>query len=234
MQMDAESRTEAIRVAGIKKDIVAYHYGEGTKKVLLVHGWSGRATQLVKIADAFRKKGYAIVSFDAPAHGKSPGRTTLMPEFIASIKEIDKRFGPFETVVGHSLGGMSVLNALKDGLEVKTAAIVGSGDVIKDIFDDFIRRMELDPDISDRMKEHFERKFPPKTMADYSSYLSAKEIAIPVLVVHDRDDNEVLVGCAYHISDHLRNGKLVVTSGLGHRKILGDPNVIETLLQFTT
>ncbi len=231
--MEAESVKERIHVPAIGKDIVLYRYGNGNRRVLLVHGWSGRGTQLVKIADAFRGKGYEVVSFDAPAHGRSPGRTTLMPEFIASIFEVEKQVGSFDIVVGHSLGGMAVLNALKDGLRVQKAAIVGSGDVIGDIFDGFIKRMELDPKISVEMKRYFERRYPGKTMEDYSSYLSAKEIEIPVLVVHDQDDHEVPVGCAYHIADHLPNGKLMITEGLGHRKILGDATVIESILTHT-
>lgn len=98
---------------------MTYEYGKSDRKVLLVHGWSGRGTQLFKIADELLDNGYSVVSFDAPAHGKSKGNTTIMSEFIASILEIEKQYGPFEFAIGHSLGGMSVLNAIKDGLKVK-------------------------------------------------------------------------------------------------------------------
>src|SRR3989304_6214218 len=47
-------------------------YSKSSKKILLVHGWSGRGTQLFKIADELVKTGYSTISFDAPAHGKSP------------------------------------------------------------------------------------------------------------------------------------------------------------------
>jgi alpha-beta hydrolase superfamily lysophospholipase len=53
------------------------------KKILLVHGWSGRGTQLFKIADELLKQGYSTISFDAPAHGKSPGKT-IMVDFITT------------------------------------------------------------------------------------------------------------------------------------------------------
>ena len=76
-------------------------------------------TQLFKIADALLKEGYTTISFDAPAHGKSPGNSTIMIEFIASIFELERQFGPFEIAIGHSLGGMAVLNAAKSGLEVQ-------------------------------------------------------------------------------------------------------------------
>jgi hypothetical protein len=38
--------------------------------------------------------GFSTVSFDVPAHGKSPGNDSLMIDFIASILEIDKQYGP--------------------------------------------------------------------------------------------------------------------------------------------
>jgi hypothetical protein len=40
-----------------------------------------------------------------------------MVNFIASIHEVSKQYGPFESVIGHFPGGMSVLNAIKQGLE---------------------------------------------------------------------------------------------------------------------
>lgn len=39
--------------------------------VLLVHGWQGRRSQLVKIAVDLAEKGYRVITFDGPAHGSS-------------------------------------------------------------------------------------------------------------------------------------------------------------------
>jgi hypothetical protein len=47
-----------------------------------------------------------------------------MTDFIATILEIDKQYGPFDAAVGHSLGGMSILNAIKQGLKLKSEAIM--------------------------------------------------------------------------------------------------------------
>ncbi|MFT3796417.1 alpha/beta hydrolase [Flavobacterium sp.] len=230
-EMDRHSVQEKLHVPEIGKDIVVYRLGDGPKKILLVHGWSGRGTQLVKFADALVETGFSVVSFDAPAHGKSPGKTTLMPEFIASILEIEKQYGPFEAAIGHSLGGMSLLNAMRLGLKAKHLVIIGSGDIIKDIFDDFVFKMELQPEISDLMRDYFEHKY-NKTMAEFSASLSAQVIDIPVLVIHDHDDAEVPVYCAINIHKNLKNGQLMLTKKLGHRKILGDPEVIRQSLEF--
>jgi pimeloyl-ACP methyl ester carboxylesterase len=231
IRMDKDSVQQMITIPVIHKKVNVYKYGNGSKKILLVHGWSGRGTQLCKIADEMIKLGFGIISFDAPAHGKSPGNSTIMVDFIASIIEIDKQFGPFEVAIGHSLGGMSVLNAIKEGLQIEKAVIIGSGDVVQDITDDFIAKMELKPEISNLLCDYFEKKYGGK-MDDYSAYKAAERTVIPTLVIHDENDPEVSVKAGMHIYEHLKNGELMLTKGLGHRKILADYQVIEKIINF--
>lgn len=230
-EMDTKTRQEVIHIPAINKDIKVYHYGDSPIKVLLVHGWSGRGTQLHSIADKLLKKGYSTISFDAPAHGKSSGKTSDMTEFIASILEIEKLYGPFTFAVGHSLGGMSVLNAIKKGLKVQRAAIIGSGDIIKDVIDDFIKQLGMNVDTGKLMTRLFEKKF-GETINSYSSYIAAQEVTVPILLIHDEDDTDVPVSAAHHIAKHLAHSELMITEGLGHRKILGDSKVIKRITQF--
>ena len=231
LEMELTSVQKLINIPAIDKEVVLYQYGKSDKKVLLVHGWSGRGTQLFKIADELQKAGYSTISFDAPGHGKSPGKMTIMTDFIATIIEIDKQMGPFEAAIGHSLGGMSVLNAIKKGLKVNHAVIIGSGDIVEDIMDDFVAKLELKPKISTLLRLHFERKC-GGPMNSYSAYLAAAEITIPVLVIHDQNDPEVPGKAGIHIHKYLKNGELMLTEGLGHRKILGNNAVIEKIIQF--
>ena len=231
LQMDRNSIQTKINVTEIKKDIVLYQLGNGDKKILLVHGWSGRGTQLVKFADALVAKGYTTVSFDAPAHGKSPGSTTIMTDFIASIAEVDRKFGPFAAAVGHSLGGMSLLNAVKLGLKINRLVTIGSGDKVNDILVDFVLKLELKPEFGTHLQQHFEKKYNTE-MESYSAYLAAQSITIPVLVIHDENDDEVPVSASKNIYSNLKNGELFITNNLGHRKILGNQEVIDKTINF--
>ena len=230
-EMEHESAQKTITISEINKEIVVYEYGKSDKKILLVHGWSGRGTQLVKIADELLKNGFMTISFDAPAHGKSKGNSSIMIEFIASILEIEKQYGPFEFAIGHSLGGMSVLNAIKQNLKIKKAVIIGSGDIIQDIIDDFISKLRLNPEYGIKLRNHFEAKFGGK-MDDYSAYKAAEKTEIPVLIIHDKDDHDVSVKAAYNIQKHLKNSEIMITESLGHRKILGNDDVIKKIIEF--
>jgi pimeloyl-ACP methyl ester carboxylesterase len=230
--MDHKSVQKLIFIPSINKEINMYQYGDSEKKVLLVHGWSGRGTQLYKIADELLKIGYSTVSFDAPGHGKSPGKMSIMTDFISIILEIDNQTGPFEVAIGHSLGGMSVLNAIKKSLKVNKAIVIGSGDIVEDIIDDFVAKLELHPKISALLRLHFEKKYGEK-MNNYSAYLAAAETTVPVLVIHDQNDPEVPVKAGLNIYKHLKNGELMLTEALGHRKILGNDLVLKKIVEFT-
>ena len=231
LEMEKKSIQKLIEIPSINKKIMIYEYGKSDKKILLSHGWSGRGTQLFKIAEELLKAGYSTVSFDAPAHGKSPGRTTIMSEFIETILEVENQFGPFEAAVGHSLGGMSLLNATKKGLDINHLVIIGSGDIIQDILNDFVSKLKLKPNTSTKLRLHFEKKY-NVNMNDYSAYKSALEVDIPVLVIHDIEDIEVPAAAGIHIHKHLKNGELLITNGLGHRKILGNSQVIAKIIGF--
>ena len=66
--------------------------------VLLVHGWNGRGAQLGAFAPALVKSGYRVVTFDTPAHGRSPGRATNLPEISEAIHAGPKGSDSIETL----------------------------------------------------------------------------------------------------------------------------------------
>lgn len=229
--MESEAVKAILAVPEIHKNIQTFRYGEGEKKALLVHGWCGRGTQLVKIADALVDQGYTTYSFDGPAHGKSSGKTTNMLEFVKCILEMERAYGPFEVAIGHSLGCMALLYSIKEGLNLKSMALIGSGDKIEEIIYDFTDKLELDRSIGVKLKQSLDKKF-QIDINTFSASTSAKYVDIPVLLIHDEQDSDSPVEASLKINENLKHSKLLLTQGLGHRKILGDPKVIEQLMEF--
>lgn len=230
-EMNQNSRQERVQVPSINREIVVYHYGDSPKKILLIHGWSGRGTQLGIMAKAFKEQGYGIVSFDAPGHGKAPGKISMMPFFSEAALYLEKQHGPFDFVIGHSLGGMASLKAVKDGLDIQKLVIIGTANSISHITLDFTRNLNLDPKIAQRMMRYLEKKF-KQDLEDYSGAISANAVKIPTLVIHDKDDVDVPVQSAYEIAESLENAELHITENLGHRRILGNPDVIGKISKF--
>ena len=231
-KMMAESAQKKMDfIPEVNQEVMAYSYGYSKRKVLLIHGWSGRGTQLFKIADKLLENGFMTISFDAPAHGKSTGKTTMMNEFVKTALFLEKEFGPFEIAIGHSLGGMAVLNAVKQGLNIKKAIVIGAGDVITDIIKEFVAKIEIKPKMVDNIKKIFYKKF-GEDIDNYSAYIAAKNVKIPTLVLHDTEDDAVPVSCAHHIRQNLEQGEILITHGLGHSRILKDTKVIHRIVEF--
>jgi pimeloyl-ACP methyl ester carboxylesterase len=230
-EMDTQSIQENLLVPSINRKIVVYKYGTGKKKILLVHGWSGRGTQMAIMAKELVNQGYCVISFDAPAHGKAPGKISMMPFFIHSIHHLERTYGPFNAAIGHSLGGMSLLKAVKDGFQINKLIIIGTANSITHITQEFARNMRLNKEVAQKMKAYFDRKF-GEDMDNYSGALSAKDVNVPTLIIHDRDDVDVHLSSAHEIHANLINSELYITEELGHRKILGDSKVINKISTF--
>ena len=225
------AQKKRLQIPEIKKEIEILSYGYSKKKVLLVHGWSGRSTQLFAFADKLLENGYMVISFDGPAHGKSTGRTTMMPEFLKTIEKINTTFGPFEAAIGHSFGATSLYNAAATFLDIKTFIAIGSGDRISDIISNFAKNLYLNEKSAKKIQLGLEKKWMIH-VDDFSSSTVAKKIKIPVLVVHDIIDGDVPVSCAYRIRQNLEKGSLLITNGLGHTKILRNNEIVHKSIKF--
>lgn len=228
--MDENSEQFLLEVPEIKKKINIYRYGKGEKRILLTHGWSGRGTQLFTMADFFVSKGYEVISFDAPAHGKSPGNKTYMKEFVSCILEIEKHFD-FQGIIGHSLGAMSVINAVRLGFKTPYLVAISGGDMVTDIIDDFIEKMGMNTYVWQYIHNHLDKKL-KESIDEYSTSIAVKKIKQPILIIHDTQDIDVPVHSAYNIHKNANNAEILITEGLGHRRILADNQVIEAIYQF--
>ncbi|MGB0892004.1 MAG: alpha/beta hydrolase family protein [Flavobacteriaceae bacterium] len=231
--MEKSAQHKTVFVESIQKKVHVLSYGYSKKKVLLVHGWAGRSTQLFMMADRLLEKGYMVISFDGPSHGKSDGKTTAMPEFLDTIKVIDKEFGPFEAAIGHSFGGMSLYNSVADGFSIKSLVTVGAADKISDVILNFTNNLGVQPIVAKKMKQFYDKKW-QRDIDKHSPSIQSKKVNIPTLVVHDSNDGDVPVSCALNIRQNLQHGQLLITKGLGHTKILRNKRVSNRIIDFIT
>ncbi len=225
------AQSEVLHIPDIQKDITVFSYGYSKSKVLLLHGWSGRGSQLYHLADKILENRMMVISVDAPAHGLSSGKKTNMLEYIRAIEEIDKKYGPFDYAIGHSWGGMTLLNALGKKLKLKKAVIIGADNKISEVISGFVKKFQVDQSVTPVIIAHY-CKLLKVQMDQFDSEKVASRIDIPVLVIHDTKDAFVPVSSAIEIRQQLKKGSLLITNGLGHHKIFKDPEVIQKIINF--
>src|ERR1700743_1821844 len=79
-----------------------------TKKVLIAHGFESSSQAFEDYIAVLLEKGYEVVAFDAPAHGRSGGRRVTLPKYVGVLRVIEQNYGPFNAYIGHSLGGLAL------------------------------------------------------------------------------------------------------------------------------
>lgn len=227
----SQAQKSSVNIKKLGKSVFCYHWEGKGPKIMLMHGWSGRATNFYKIIEALMRLDYDIYAFDAPAHGKSRGLTTNLPEFILTLDSLLSRWGPFEAILGHSGGGFSSSYVCADRPEIKKLILISPFDQSIDLFEKYYELIGLGEKARKLMLDYFFRKT-NKNISAFSSSISAQSINAKCMIIHDEYDREVELYNAINIEKNLKKGKLIVTQGLGHRRILRDDSVIDQIVSF--
>jgi pimeloyl-ACP methyl ester carboxylesterase len=216
------------------KTVAVYTWGSGDQTVLLVHGWRSRASRFSSIVDALVARGYNVVAFDAPGNGASSGTRTDLFEYVAIVRELGARFGPFEAVIAHSFGAIAAFAAKRDGARIRRIVSIAGAHDFDSIVATFSRGIGL-PN-SRGLRRRIERWSLSKGVDPWLyavAELDPTDYGTPVLVIHDSADIEVGLEQAALISEaHTGIVETLITDGLGHHRILGDPDVIARVTSF--
>jgi pimeloyl-ACP methyl ester carboxylesterase len=212
-------------------------WGEAAPTVYLVHGWGGRGAQLAALVAPLVDSGRRVVMLDMPAHGDSDHgpagpRRTHGVEFAKALDAVFCRFGPAEAVIAHSMGTISTYLALRFGwLGSERLVFVAPMVEAEALFDQFQRSVGF----GDRVRRAFDRavdEYVGIPVAEFDARVQARQTEpLPTLVVTDRDDRQAPYADVLDFARTI-DAPLVTTQGLGHRKILRDPAVIERVVDF--
>ena len=203
----------------------------GGPRVLCMHGWEGRATQFDPLARSLARTGATVVAIDAPGHGASPEREAHPIAFARSILDAHYELGPFDLVVGHSMGAGAVGIALAWGVTAERVVLLASPSSMSGVLDRFARFIGLPGAAHDGFRELVEQCVGFSTHEVDVARL-VRGIEVPALVFQDRADLEVPFTDGAEIADCWPSATLVPVEGMGHRRLLRDPAVIERIVEF--
>lgn len=208
---------------------------EQPKKALLLHGFSSAAYKFESYVAPLVKKGYEVLAFDAPAHGESSGNSTNALEYAEMIKKVIELYGPINSFIAHSFGGIALSLALESIPHDASAKIVfiapatetssavdGAFTLLK--INDAAVRKEFDNII-------FEKSGKPTEW--FSIRRAVRNINAKILWIHDEDDDVTPLKDALKVkTDEHSNINFMITKGLGHSKIYHDAAVKKAIENF--
>ena len=227
-----DARRERIPIRG--SEIVAYRWGRGERAVLLMHGWQGRASQFAPLVRELVAEGFRVVSFDAPAHGDSAGRSTDLRDWVAAAEQLQRSDGPFHAIVGHSFGGLAALTAARTTVPSSRVAVIAGASAPAAFLAEFSRTLRLEPAVAARFEQRFGARFGldrEGIAAAYDAVAHPLPSHIALLAVHDTGDRQVpLAASESLVAAHGDRARLVRTAGWGHGRILGAGPLLDAVV----
>lgn len=225
--LQGATRSELTLESG--KRLPLWSWGEGPT-VLLVHGWSGRGSQLAVFAQPLVEKGSRVVCFDMPGHGQADGKLTGLPEFIPALEQVATQEGPVHGIIAHSLGTAAVTHVLSRGTPVQRLAYLAPPDDPGNYLDRAAVLLGLSDDIARRAQALAEAHW-QVSFAEADCVPLARRLDVPLLVVHDQADTDVPIAEGERLVAAWPGARLVRTEGLGHRRIIRDPDVVAQVVE---
>ncbi|HET8746907.1 MAG TPA: alpha/beta fold hydrolase [Ramlibacter sp.] len=208
---------------------------EDAPVALLVHGWAGHARQLLPLAEALAEHGWRPVVLELPAHGRSAGSRSNLPQFARAIEYVVQRLQaqgrPVRLLAGHSLGANAAAYAASRGLPIERLVLLAPPASPRAYTRYFAQVFGLREPVRAGLQQHIEQR-EGVLMHQFEPRAVGPRIAAPTLVVHDRGDriNGFADGEAFVRA--IAGARLVATEGLGHRKLLHDASVIARVVLF--
>ena len=228
-------KSELLQFSLHRKKVFAYRWNHpAPHRFLILHGFESSAYNFDRYVKPMVRKGYEVVALDAPAHGKSEGKTINLLEYIEAIHETWKRYGPFDGVMAHSFGGLAICLYLHQHPQTKEpqVALIAPATETSTAVDSFFRLLQM----NDQIKEEFNRQVHQRTgfwPEDFSITRVAGTLKARVFWAHDENDDMTPLSDTLPIQQRkLPNFHFHITRGLGHRRIYRDNQVSRAIIDF--
>ena len=216
--------------------------------IICVHGWEGRGTNFYKFIPKLTKNGFRVLAPDFPKHGITEGEETGCHVFGYSLNCILNYLQTPAILLVHSLGNGATctnyyLSDEKTRTQVKGFVGIGVPDKFTDYIENFAKLIGLD----EYTTNLFIDKNSERLGIDVHFFVvseTIKNFNCPCLIVHDEKDKEIPIDWAINSSKFIQEKyqKYKIgdkeypcfhkTTGLGHRRILRDDNVVDVVVEF--
>ncbi|MFT4648638.1 MAG: hypothetical protein ACI9X4_001864 [Glaciecola sp.] len=235
--LEAHAHAEVLDSAGHKVKVYRVESpGKVSMRVLMMHGWGSRATAMLGIGKQFIRGGAEVVFYDGPGSGLTEAPISMLPHSWQVLEDMQRNFGPFDVVVGHSFAGITAAHVLAAGKipSCKVFVTIGSPNSLVALTESVLEERGF----SLRFMDYFNRKsleLAGKPMSDLGVVAELADVTatqFEYLCLHDDEDKEVLVSHADEIEQALLWAQVERTTGLGHNRILHDATLQARVFEF--
>ena len=213
--------------------ISAYRWGQGERKVLVCHGWHSRTADFRRMIEAFENEGYVVEGVDMRAHGRSEGSRTALPEFCDLIEDHVTRYGPYEIIVGYSLGALAsgvVMGSVPSSFQPKQFFCIAGPPYARYFFESMMEELGLKDEVYRKMCDRVERIYSkPVDHFDLRKHLE-NLYTIDTHLIYSEDDEVVPFEKGLELLEEWQDSTFVRVRGANHYKIVSDREIIDYVM----
>ncbi len=209
-----------------------FSWGNGSRKILITHGWGSKAADFTELISALRRlDDLQVIAFDAPGNGSSEGELSNLLLFKQAVKAIITKYGPPDVLIGHSLGGMANIIAVQD-LGIKPALVLSLTPLIrlKENFENSMDAANVPKSSQLRFLQCFEEKFGIPASYYNLTERYCLDADINHWLAYDKND----LTSTYNFMEEFLNKYPAVKNqnyeGVGHEKIIKSTQVIDDIV----
>jgi pimeloyl-ACP methyl ester carboxylesterase len=190
---------------------------------------------MLPLARALAGAGWRPVIVEMPAHGRSDGLSSSLPQFARALEYVAARLRergePVEVVVAHSLGANAAAYAASRGVLPQRLVLLAPPASPHAFTRLFAQVFGLGEATRAAVQRHLEAR-EGILMAQFEPATVGPGIRSRTLVVHDRGDRINAFADGEAFSRSIGDARLLATDGLGHRGVLNDANVLRAIVEF--
>ena len=218
-------------VAG-RHRLASYVWAGGGPTVVLVHGWNGTSGDLSAFIAPLRDTGRRVVAIDLPAHGRSSGRFSDLTEAVDAVEAVLRREPRVEAVIAHSFGVPATVLAAARGIPLPRAVLISGPTAVEPYLQRFAQVLGVSAATRAALQRRLRALLERVRLSAVELTGVAPRLGTRALIVHDRSDREVPFLSAQSLHRAWQESELMATEGLGHRRLLADPAVVDRAVRF--
>ncbi|WP_248751780.1 alpha/beta fold hydrolase [Pseudomonas sp. MWU15-20650] len=200
------------------------------KSVLLLHGWGGHPLMLSALQTLLQARGYRVYTPFLLGHDPDACASCDIPAQCSLLLTLQATYGPFDSVVAHSAGGIITALAHTLGFTLNRVALLSAPASLSILLQHYLLLHRAAEHYLPLLGAYYQNRYP--MCADLQTLSPYTFSEAHVLIMHGTRDQRLDPANARQIQAQLPQSELHIIENTGHLGILAHQPALQSLARF--
>lgn len=227
----ATMKTEVVTCGEYRSRVlIEENHDPQAKSALLLHGWGGHPMMMSDLQAVLQAQGYTVYTPFLLGHDPHAPANCDLPGQCSLLLAMQTRYGPFDTVVAHSAGGIITAMAHWQGFILNRVALLSAPASLSSLLQHYLALLKADEHYLPLLGSYYQSRYPmPADLQTAHPYTFRGARA---LILHGTQDQRINPADARQIHAQLPDSQLHIIENTGHLGILSHQRTQQALAGF--